>query len=227
MAPGLTKAFPAADTAHRTSTSAKRGRGSTRTAMLVSAAELLREHGAAGVTVDAVLARSGCPRGSVYHHFPEGRGQILREALQFAGAEITAIIEQFPGGDGTALLRQFVGLWRDALVASDYTAGSPVLAAAVGSGPDEQQLTSVAADIFRRWRVAAMHAFLRQGFGRADATALAHTTIAALEGSVALCRSMHSLEPLDDVAEQVEFLIKARDFVTRSGGGTQSGGDAS
>ena len=200
------------------STTGKRTRGSTRTAMLVSAAELLREHGAAGFTVDAVLARSGCPRGSVYHHFPDGRGQLLREALQFAGAEITAIIEQFPRGDGTALLRQFVGLWRDALIASDYTAGSPVLAAAVGSGPDEQQLTSVAADIFARWREAATHAFLREGFGHADATALAHTTIAALEGSVALCRSMRSLAPLDDVAEQMEFLIKARDFVARSGG---------
>lgn len=203
---------------HQRSTTTKRARGSTRTAMLGSAAELLRERGAAGVTVDAVLARSGCPRGSVYHHFPEGRGQILCEALQFAGAEITAAIEQFPSGDGTALLRQFVELWRDALIASDYTAGSPVLAAAVGSGPDEQQLTSVAAEIFRRWREAATHAFLREGFGRSDATALAHTTIAALEGSVALCRSMRSLDPLDDVAEQMEFLIKAREFVARSGG---------
>mgnify|MGYP003504992858 CR=1 FL=1 len=184
--------------------------------MLVSAAALLREHGAAGVTIDAVLARSGCPRGSVYHHFPEGRSQILREALQFAGDEITATIEQFPG-DGTALLRQFTGLWRDALTASDYTAGSPVLAAAVGSGPDEQQLTSVAADIFRRWREAAMRAFVREGFSPADAAALAHTTIAALEGAVALCRSMRSPQPLDDVAAQLEFLIAARGFVTRSG----------
>ena len=79
----------------------KRTRGSTRTAMLVSAAELLRERGVAGVTIDAVLARSGCPRGSVYHHFPRGRDQILSEALQFAGAKITTIIEHFPSGDGT------------------------------------------------------------------------------------------------------------------------------
>ena len=53
--------------------------------MLVSAVEVLRERGAAGVTIDEVLARSGAPRGSVYHHFPGGRSQILREALNFAG----------------------------------------------------------------------------------------------------------------------------------------------
>lgn len=192
-------------------------RGTTRATMLATAAELLRESGAAGVTIDAVLARSGCPRGSVYHHFPAGRAQILREALQFAGDEITATIEHATSSDGTELLREFAALWRHALVGSDYTAGSPVLAAAVGSGPDEQQLTSVAADIFARWRDAAAQAFIREGFDPAEASSLACTTIAALEGAVALSRSLRSAEPLDAVTAQLEFLIKAREFVCRSG----------
>ncbi|TXI39343.1 MAG: TetR/AcrR family transcriptional regulator [Mycobacterium sp.] len=184
--------------------------------MLATAATLLQEGGTAGVTIDAVLARSGCPRGSVYHHFPGGRAQLLREALQFAGEEITAAIESAASGDGTALLRRFAALWREALISSDYTAGSPVLAAAIGSGTDEEQLTAVAADIFRRWRDAAAQGFVREGFDPADAVALAHTSIAALEGAVMLCRSLHSLEPLDDVARQLEFLITARQFVSRS-----------
>ena len=51
-------------------------RGGTRAKMLASAAEVMRERGAAGVTIDAVLARSGAPRGSVYHHFPDGRNRF-------------------------------------------------------------------------------------------------------------------------------------------------------
>ena len=35
--------------------------------MLTSALALLRERGANGVTLDAVLAHSGAPRGSIYH----------------------------------------------------------------------------------------------------------------------------------------------------------------
>lgn len=185
--------------------------------MLATAAELLRETGAGGVTIDAVLARSGCPRGSVYHHFPGGRAQLLQEALQFAGAEITAAIEATVAGGGTALLRQFAGMWRDALAASDYTAGSPVLAAAIGAGPDERQLAVAAAEILRRWRDAAAAAFRREGFDASEARALAHATISALEGAVALCRSLRTLEPLDDVAGEMEFLIKAREFVLKSG----------
>ena len=61
--------------------------------MLVSAAEVLQERGAAGVTIDEVLTRSGAPRGSVYHHFPEGRNQILTEALHYAGEAITTVID--------------------------------------------------------------------------------------------------------------------------------------
>ncbi|EUA43106.1 bacterial regulatory s, tetR family protein [Mycobacterium xenopi 3993] len=72
---------------------ARKNRGGTRTSMLVTAAEVLRERGAAGVTIDEVLTRSGAPRGSVYYHFPNGRNQILTEALRYSGEAITAAID--------------------------------------------------------------------------------------------------------------------------------------
>jgi TetR/AcrR family transcriptional repressor of lmrAB and yxaGH operons len=43
------------------------------------------------------------------------------------------------------------------------------------------------------------------------------TCIAALEGAVVLCRSTRSADPLRDVAQQLEFLIKSREFVHRYG----------
>ncbi|KDF00166.1 TetR family transcriptional regulator [Mycolicibacterium aromaticivorans JS19b1 = JCM 16368] len=201
----------------RTPTPDRKSRGSTRTKMLVSAAEMLRERGAAGVTIDEVLARSGAPRGSVYHHFPEGRSQILREALEYAGYAITTAIDEAACENAGVLLRRYVQLWEDALITSDYTAGCPVLAAAIGSGEDEQQLTAVAGEIFSRWREASKQAYLREGFDAADASALADTTLSAMEGAVVLCRSVRSLQPLHDVAAQMEFLIKAKEFVKKFG----------
>lgn len=185
--------------------------------MLESAAQVLRERGAAAVTVDEVLARSGAPRGSVYHHFPGGRAQILREALEYAGREITASIDEAAGESAAALLRLFVQFWEQCLIDSDYQAGCPVLAAAVGSGEDEQQLSDSAGDIFSRWREASRQAYLREGFEPADAGALADTTISAMEGAVVLCRSTRSLEPLHSVGQQMEFLIKAKEFVAKFG----------
>jgi TetR/AcrR family transcriptional regulator, lmrAB and yxaGH operons repressor len=98
-------------------------RGSTRINMLVSAAEVLRERGAAGVTIDEVLARSGAPRGSVYYHFPDGRNQILTEALQYAGEAITEVIDEAVQKGGLYLVRQFVAFWEDLLVESGLRSG--------------------------------------------------------------------------------------------------------
>jgi len=192
-------------------------RGSTRSRMLLAAAEVLREKGAAGVTVDEVLARSGAPRGSVYHHFPDGRSQLLTEALQHAGDSITAIIDEAADQGCVSLVRQFVAVWELSLTESDFAAGCPVVAAAIGSADDDPPLNAIAGDIFGRWRAALTRAFAADGFDDADAGSLAVTCIAAVEGAVVLCRSSHTADPLHEVAKQIEFLIESREFVQRFG----------
>jgi TetR/AcrR family transcriptional repressor of lmrAB and yxaGH operons len=192
-------------------------RGDTRTRMLISAAEVMRERGAAGVTIDEVLARSGAPRGSVYYHFPNGRNQILAEALRYAGEAITADIDAAAGRGAKVLLRQFVEFWARVLAESDFNAGCPVVAAAIGSANDEVSLAAEAARIFAHWRTALTWAFVADGFGEPDAESLAVMSIAALEGAVVLCRSTRSNDPLHKVYDQLEFLVKAREFVRRNG----------
>lgn len=185
--------------------------------MLVSAAEVMRERGAAGVTIDEVLTRSGAPRGSVYYHFPEGRNQILTEALRYAGDAITATIDETADRGAMVLLRDFVEFWQRLLTDSDFNAGCPVVAAAIGSADEEPQLTAEAGQIFDRWRAALTRAFVADGFPESDAASLAVMSIAALEGAVVLCRSTRCTDPLRDVHTQLEFLIKAREFVRRNG----------
>jgi TetR/AcrR family transcriptional regulator, lmrAB and yxaGH operons repressor len=192
-------------------------RGDTRKRMLVSAAQVLRERGAAGVTIDEVLARSGAPRGSVYYHFPDGRNQILAEALRYSGESITAMIDDATSWGARALLREFVEFWERLLTDGDFTAGCPVVAAAIGCNDDDPKLSVEAAAILGRWCTALTHAFANDGFDDADAASLAVMSIAALEGAVVLSRSTRSTDPLRQVGEQLEFLIKAKEFVVRNG----------
>lgn len=187
----------------------------TRKKMLVSAAQVMRERGAAGVTIDEVLARSGAPRGSVYYHFPDGRNQILAEALRYSGDSITAMIDDAAGWGARALLREFVEFWERLLTEGDFNAGCPVVAAAIGSD-DDPKLSGEAGAILGRWCTALTRAFVNDGFGDADAASLAMMSIAALEGGIVLSRSTRSVDPLRQVGDQLEFLIKAREFVVRN-----------
>lgn len=191
-------------------------RGDTRRKMLVSAAEVMRERGPAGVTIDEVLARSGAPRGSVYYHFPDGRNQILVEALRYSGDSITAMIDDAAGWGARALLREFVEFWVRLLSDGNFTAGCPVVAAAIGSA-DGLKLSGEAAVILGRWCTALTGAFANDGFDERDAASLAVMSVAALEGAIVLSRSKRSAEPLRQVGEQLEFLVKAREFVIHNG----------
>ncbi|QUR69529.1 TetR family transcriptional regulator [Mycobacterium spongiae] len=182
--------------------------------MLISAAEVMRECGASGVTIDAVLARSGAPRGSVYYHFPNGRNQILTEALSFAGDSITALIDGAADRGARVLLQRFVRFWERVLTDGDFNAGCPVAAAAIGSGDDEPALSVEAGVILNRWCAALTGAFVADGFDEKSAASLAVMSIAALEGAIVLCRSTRSADPLREVSEQLEFLITAKEFVT-------------
>jgi TetR/AcrR family transcriptional regulator, lmrAB and yxaGH operons repressor len=188
----------------------------TRKKMLLSAAQVMRERGAAGVTIDEVLARSGAPRGSVYYHFPDGRNQILAEALRYSGDSITAMIDDAAGWGGRALLREFVEFWERLLTEGDFAAGCPVVAAAIGSDCGDPNLSGEAGAILQRWCTALTRAFVNDGFDDDDASSLAVMSIAALEGSIVLARSAHSIDPLRQVGDQLEFLIKAREFVVRN-----------
>ncbi|MDT5148083.1 MAG: TetR/AcrR family transcriptional regulator, lmrAB and yxaGH operons repressor [Mycobacterium sp.] len=200
------------DTTRQTAPSKRRD---TRKKMLVSAVEVMRERGAAGVTIDEVLCRSGAPRGSVYHHFPEGRNQILAEALRYAGDSITAMIDDAAGWGARALLREFVEYWERLLAEGNFTAGCPVVAAAIGSD-DDLNLSVEAGAILGRWCTALTRAFVNDGFDDTEAASLAVMSIAALEGGVVLARSTRCADPLRQVGEQLEFLIKAREFVRRN-----------
>ncbi|MFV8171809.1 TetR/AcrR family transcriptional regulator [Mycolicibacterium peregrinum] len=192
-------------------------RGSTRARMLGSAVEVLRERGAAGVTIDEVLARSGAPRGSVYHHFPGGRRQILMEALQFAADTIGDVVGAETSDNAWDLVHRFVEFWERVLTGSDFTAGCPVVAVAIADPDEEPELTAAAGAVFDRWRTVLTADFAADGFDASDASSLAVMCIAALEGAVVLCRSSRSVEPLHDVARQLEFLIKSKEFVLRNG----------
>ena len=158
---------------------------STRERMLVSTALLIRERGARATSIDDVLQHSGTPRGSVYHHFPGGREQLLREATEMAADWVVGQIEA--GDDPAAVL--------DALV-DQLHAGCPVMAVAVEDGTEAQAAAGVA---FGRWR----EALERRGVPP-DRAVLA---IAALEGAVVVSRAQDDPSALLSVRDQLKELL--------------------
>jgi AcrR family transcriptional regulator len=176
--------------------------------MLDSAVLLLRERGAAGVTVDAVLAHSGAPRGSVYHHFPGGRNELVLGAVRQSGDYITTMVDaSVAEGDVRRTVDRLVGFWRRALTKSDYRAGCPVVAMAIDSRESIPEAAELVREIFARWRVSLSEVLSASGFPHARAQRLATLIVAAIEGAIILCRAQRDLSPLDDVHAEIAPLL--------------------
>lgn len=172
--------------------------------MIAGAIDSLRVHGVSGTSVDRVLAATGAPRGSVYHHFPGGRTQLLGDAVSAAGGVMSELIEQLTrDNDPAQALEQFAALWRRTLRESDYRAGCPVFAIAVETTEDTPELADAATEIFARWHRALAGLLVRHDFPADRAARLATLTVAAVEGAIALSRVQRSTAPLDDAVEEL------------------------
>jgi AcrR family transcriptional regulator len=169
--------------------------------MIRSAATLIRERGVEGTSFSEVLAHSGAPRGSIYHHFPEGKDQLVDAAIELAGDRALGALDAVEGARPVEVTRYFLELWRQVLTRSDLRAGCAVLAVTVAT--DSPDLLDHAAEVFRAWRGRLAELYVAGGLDQDQARRLAITLVAASEGAVVVSRAERSLDPFEEVAAQL------------------------
>src|SRR5437763_16765161 len=96
---------------------------SPRQRMIVSAAVLMRERGVQATSFSEVLEHSGAPRGSVYHHFPEGKNQMIDSALDAAGATAIELLDRKAGAPAPEGATWVLHLWRKGTMPGQVDAG--------------------------------------------------------------------------------------------------------
>lgn len=179
---------------------------STRERMVLSTVLLVREKGARATSIDDVLTHSGAPRGSVYHHFPGGRSQLLREATEYASDFLTGRIES--ASSSLELLDRLLTGYLKQLELTDFRAGCPIVAVAVESGGDDD-LHEHAAAAFDRWRDLLAKRLRADGLTPARSRDLALLVIASVEGAIVMARARRDAEPMTSVHRQLRALLRA------------------
>ena len=169
--------------------------------MVASAAELLARRGLEGTSFSEVLEHSGAPRGSVYHHFPDGKSQLVLEAVDLAGSNAIDWLEKKRGAPADEIVAWFVHIWRELLRRSSFEVGCAVLAVTVAT--DSPAVLDRAAAVFRSWRRELADLLEVGGLGPQDAASFATVLIASTEGAVVISRAEQSSEPLDIVEVQL------------------------
>jgi TetR/AcrR family transcriptional repressor of lmrAB and yxaGH operons len=181
--------------------------GSARERMVESAVVLLAKRGFQGASFTEVLAHSQAPRGSIYHHFPDGKEQLIAAAIDYAGARAVLLLDALSGRRPVEIVDAFMAMWRAVLERSGFTAGCSVLAVTVSA--DSAELLARAGQVFRSWQARLAELFTAAGLAADDANGLATMMIAASEGAVVLARAEQALAPLETVHQQLRRLAEA------------------
>lgn len=182
--------------------------GDVRTKMVKGAAGLLATKGVEGTSFAEVLDATNSPRGSIYHHFPGGKSELVHAALDLVSSRALAVMESRRGSPAEAIVKQFLDLWRQLLDSSDLTAGCAVIAVTVAGSDDD--LLDHAGAIFRDWTAHLAGLLVAGGVAESSARPFAVMIIAATEGAVALCRAERSREPFDIVDKGLMQLVSSK-----------------
>lgn len=173
----------------------------TRQQMIDGAVYLLSRGGLQQTSFSTVLEQSGAPRGSIYHHFPDGKDQLVSEAVAASGARSIAMITAWRGEPADVIAARFLAAWRLLLTATDFRAGCAVLA--VTTATESSDLLSDTANVFRTWRQELASLLAEGGLPREHADGVAAMLIASAEGAVVMSRAEQSIDPFDHVAAEI------------------------
>ncbi|GAB08210.1 putative TetR family transcriptional regulator [Gordonia araii NBRC 100433] len=177
--------------------------------MIAAAADLIGRDGVAAASIGKVLAASRAPRGSIYHHFPGGRTELMTEGVRHAGSVMTRRIVGARGGDRPSdRIREIGDFWRTLLVQTDYEFGCPVLAGGLAHTTDPEVAAESGA-ILDDWQRGIADKLTADGVDPERAASLATLVLSAVEGAVGLCQALRTCDPLDSVVEELGGLCDA------------------
>lgn len=178
-------------------------RGALSRARIVDAtAGLMLERGAAGTSLDEVIAASGTSKSQLYHYF-EDKDDLTRAVVRRQAERVMEA--QLPPGERLASIAA-LRRWRDRIVegqrSGGFVGGCPVGSLANELADSGDDVRAVLQDCFVAWQdqiADGLRVMQARGRIRAsvDPDALAESIMAALQGGLLLAKVHRSSRPLE------------------------------
>ncbi len=160
----------------------------TRDRILRAGVRLFQAQGYHGTGIAAILERSRAPKGSFYHHFPDGKEGLAVAAVQWLAGEIDRFLDErlAAGADGAALaigLAEYAAL---GLAHAGSMRGSLIAVLAAEAVPGSAAIGAALQVAMDGWLARLARGFAAAG--PAEAAARARQVVALVEGATVVAR---------------------------------------
>jgi AcrR family transcriptional regulator len=182
--------------------SPKTARGAATRARIVAAAtDLVRAHGVANTTIDAVIEASQVSKSQIYHYFADKDDLVLAVIQRQAECVLGTHEELLRKLNSLAGLRR----WRDAVVEltrKTHCAGGCPLGSLASELAETPRTRTALAENFAKWASYFETAFakMQTRVGKkpgSDLKELSEAMLASLQGGLLLAQTMRSTRPLE------------------------------
>ncbi|MCQ8186404.1 TetR/AcrR family transcriptional regulator [Parvularcula maris] len=179
--------------------------------MISAAGTLFGRKGYDGSGLSDILAESGAPKGSFYHHFPEGKEELAEAVVLQAGAAITALVKKAFADtetfeEGVSAMSGSIADWFET---SGYAEGCPITSVLLATVPQSQRLHAACRSVLSDWSNAVAEAARRHEL-EDKAEMLGEAMVLAIEGAWVLSRVVESTSPFETATKMISALAKVR-----------------
>lgn len=170
---------------------------STRDRLISSAARLFRQQGYHGTGVAQVLTDSHAPKGSLYHHFPDGKSDLAMAAASWVSNGMIGIIDDaFMGAEtfadgATTFCYKLAKLFE----AGDDWQACPI-SAMLFDGPDNDKFRLHADHLLSSWSAQTAAHGRRLGMNPTQADAASELLLMTIQGAWTLARARKSADAI-------------------------------
>lgn len=172
---------------------------STKEALIKVTAELLQQKGYFGTGISEVLKNTNAPKGSLYHHFPKGKDDLVNEALKLSGQELSKKFKKAFDAGETILesLNNIIDLLIDDLSTSAFERGSPITTTALELCASNETISQTVKSIYESW-IAELTASLKEK-GVPQAEEKSKLFLCLVEGGLVISKATKSIKYLQDL----------------------------
>lgn len=180
-----------------------------RNAIIQSAAALFRRQGYSATGLADIVERSGAPKGSLYHYFPQGKGQIGAAAVESAGELVRRTLATIgeETADAPALIAEYVRWLVVWMEQSGWRDGCPITTVLLEMAAFDQPIRLAGQAAFAGWVEVLARKLEADGVAPERAAELAGFAISALEGCLIQARVEQSPAPIQAAGRMLALLF--------------------
>ncbi|WP_010676620.1 TetR/AcrR family transcriptional regulator [Bacillus timonensis] len=182
----------------------------TKSLIIEVATKLFQEKGYIGVGLSEILKACNISKGSLYHHFPDGKEELLIACLDSLNEVITQDIEDIFNQFSTtneaieAMIDKLILNFETEGTITGYTFSSIVSEMASLSEP----VRNACSLLYSKMQQIYSKKLVADGFSTEVANSLALTMVATVEGGMMLCLTQKSSHPLKIISQVIPNILK-------------------